>query len=256
MVHRWPWPDSRARSSTWGSSWRSSASASSTPSATSTTTRARPASCGPSHTSRCSPWRRTRWAFPSCLAAGGRRGSPASAHVPPPHSASRSRSSSRTACCSHGSSCSVPRCCLVPWFVLCATLARHARTRAEDRERLVFVGRLDEGQLLRDELAGRPERPAELAKVLTCAEARSTGSGPPLIAAAAEANATLVVLDREAQADEHIVAQAALLHERGAGAYRVALLRAVARARSRSGSSSGSRSCSTSARCTVTATAG
>ena len=105
---------------------------------------------------------------------------------------------------------------LMPWFVLCATLARHARSRAEDRERLVFVGRLDEGQLLRDELGDRPERPAQLAKVLTCEQARSSGGGPPLIAAAAEASATLVVLDREAQADEHIVAQAALLHERGA----------------------------------------
>ena len=106
---------------------------------------------------------------------------------------------------------------LVPWFVLCATLARAARSRAEDRERLVFVGRLDEGQLLRDELAGAPG--ASRAARPPCSRAprlRSTGSGPPLIAAATAANATLVVLDREAQADEHIVAQAALLHERGA----------------------------------------
>ena len=29
---------------------------------------------------------------------------------------------------------------LAPWFVLCATLARHARVSAEDRERLLFVG--------------------------------------------------------------------------------------------------------------------
>ena len=105
---------------------------------------------------------------------------------------------------------------LVPWFAFCATLARHARSRAEDRERLVFVGRVDEGQLLREELANQPERPAQLASILTCEQARSTGSGPPLIAAADAANATLVVLDREAQSDEHIVAQAALLHERGA----------------------------------------
>jgi len=104
---------------------------------------------------------------------------------------------------------------LVPWFVFCATLARHARSRAEDRERLVFVGRLDEGQLLRDELADRPERPAQLVTVLTCSEARSTGARLPLVAAADEAGATLLVLDREAQADEHIVSQAALLHERG-----------------------------------------
>ena len=45
---------------------------------------------------------------------------------------------------------------LIPWFVLCATLARAARSRAEERERLVFVGRLDEGQLLRDELEALP----------------------------------------------------------------------------------------------------
>jgi exopolysaccharide biosynthesis polyprenyl glycosylphosphotransferase len=105
---------------------------------------------------------------------------------------------------------------LVPWFAFCATLARHARSRAEDRERLLFVGRLDEGQLLADELEGRPERPAQLVRVLTCADARSTGDGLPLVAAATAVNATLLVLDREAQADEHIVAQAALLHERGA----------------------------------------
>ena len=104
---------------------------------------------------------------------------------------------------------------LVPWFVFSATLARHARTRAEDRERLVFVGRRDEGELLRDELAGGPERAAQLVTVLSCAEARSTGDRPPLITAADDAGATLLVLDREAQGDEHIVAQAALLHERG-----------------------------------------
>jgi len=104
---------------------------------------------------------------------------------------------------------------LVPWFVFCATLARHARSRAEDRERLIFVGRRDEGELLRDELAGRPERPAQLVTMLSCEEARSHGDRPPLIAAAEEAGATLLVLDREAQGDERIVAQAALLHERG-----------------------------------------
>ena len=105
---------------------------------------------------------------------------------------------------------------LIPWFTLCATLARHARNRAEDRERLVFVGGLDEGQLLRDELEAQPERPAQLAAVLTCDEARSTGNGLPLVAAAQAVQASLVVIDRDAQADEHIVAQAALLHERGA----------------------------------------
>ena len=104
---------------------------------------------------------------------------------------------------------------LVPWFVFCATLARHARSRAEDRERLIFVGRRDEGELLRDELAGRPERPAQLVTVLSCEEARSHADRPPLIAAAEAAGATLLVLDREAQGDERIVAQAALLHERG-----------------------------------------
>jgi lipopolysaccharide/colanic/teichoic acid biosynthesis glycosyltransferase len=104
---------------------------------------------------------------------------------------------------------------LIPWFTLCAALARHARDRAEDRERLVFVGGLDEGQLLRDELEAQPERPAQLAAVLTCDEARSTGNGLPLVAAAEAVQASLIVIDRDAQADEHIVAQAALLHERG-----------------------------------------
>ena len=65
---------------------------------------------------------------------------------------------------------------LAPWFVLCATLARHARSRAEDRERLLFIGRSDEGHLLRDELGDDPELPAQLVAVLGCEPAaRSTG---------------------------------------------------------------------------------
>jgi exopolysaccharide biosynthesis polyprenyl glycosylphosphotransferase len=112
---------------------------------------------------------------------------------------------------------------LAPWFVLCATLARHARSRAEDRERLLFIGRSDEGHLLRDELEHDPELPAQLVAVLSCADARSTGDGLPLVAAASASHATLLVLDREAQADEHIVAQAALLHERGARVRTVSL---------------------------------
>ncbi len=70
---------------------------------------------------------------------------------------------------------------LIPWFVLCAILARHARARAEERERLPFVGRRDEAELLRDELGRHPERSAQLVDVLGCEQARSTGNGPPLV---------------------------------------------------------------------------
>ena len=70
---------------------------------------------------------------------------------------------------------------LVPWFVLCASLARAARSKAAGNERVVFVGEAEEAGLLRADLADSPERPAVLVGTLTCAEAKSTGKGLPLL---------------------------------------------------------------------------
>ena len=61
---------------------------------------------------------------------------------------------------------------------------------------------------------------------LPCSAAQMRGRpamGSLSSTAASASHATLLVLDREAQADEHIVAQAALLHERGARVRTVSL---------------------------------
>ncbi|MBK5289399.1 MAG: hypothetical protein JJE46_13140, partial [Acidimicrobiia bacterium] len=49
---------------------------------------------------------------------------------------------------------------LVPWYFLCAGIAEGGRARAESRDRVIVIGDGDEGDLLRAELAGMPERPA------------------------------------------------------------------------------------------------
>jgi lipopolysaccharide/colanic/teichoic acid biosynthesis glycosyltransferase len=105
---------------------------------------------------------------------------------------------------------------LVPFALLCATLARDGNARDGQRDRIVAVAGMEEGIYLTYELDTRPERPAVLACVLSPASASTDRPGHrPLIDAVEAAQATAVVLDRAAQADDSIVAQAAELHEAG-----------------------------------------
>jgi lipopolysaccharide/colanic/teichoic acid biosynthesis glycosyltransferase len=104
---------------------------------------------------------------------------------------------------------------LIPIAAFCSALARDGHTRAGERERVVAVAGIAEGIHLTDELAGRPERPAVLALVLSPAVASGGPGTVPLVDAVRRAKATTLVLDRTAQADETIVAQAAQLHEDG-----------------------------------------
>ncbi|HEV2759968.1 MAG TPA: sugar transferase [Acidimicrobiales bacterium] len=105
---------------------------------------------------------------------------------------------------------------LVPFAVLCSSLARKGRVWDGQRDRVVAVtGPEERGNLVRD-LDAQPERPAVLSWVLSPEEARSEGShDTPLIDVARATNATVVVLDRAGLADQSIVAQAAELHESG-----------------------------------------
>jgi lipopolysaccharide/colanic/teichoic acid biosynthesis glycosyltransferase len=85
-----------------------------------------------------------------------------------------------------------------------------------DRDRVLAVTAAGEGLQLRDELEDHPERPAALVAVLSPEDASaSSGSEEPVVSAVKASRATTVVLDRAAQGDESIVAQAALLHEAG-----------------------------------------
>jgi exopolysaccharide biosynthesis polyprenyl glycosylphosphotransferase len=104
---------------------------------------------------------------------------------------------------------------LVPWYALCAELARGGRALAEDRDRVAVVADADEVAALRDDLGRAPERHAQVVAALGPEEARATGRRKPLVEAVVAHRATVVVLSRAAQADETVVAQAAALHESG-----------------------------------------
>ncbi len=105
---------------------------------------------------------------------------------------------------------------LVPYAVLCASLARDGRARDGQRDRVVAVAGPEESANLSRELDGHPERPAVLGWVLAPADAAAERPGEqPLVDVVHAARATVVVLDRAALADQSVVAQAAALHECG-----------------------------------------
>lgn len=105
---------------------------------------------------------------------------------------------------------------LVPLYLLCSALASDGRARDAQKDRLVLVASGHEAFELSDALDENPERPAFLAAVLHPAEAASADpKSRPLVEAVRRTEATAIVLDRAAQADDSIVAQAAALHESG-----------------------------------------
>lgn len=104
---------------------------------------------------------------------------------------------------------------LVPWYALCVVVAAGGRARQEGRDRVVAVIGAEEAAALSHDLSRRPERPAFLAWTLLPSEATASAEKEPLIDAVERARGSVVVLDRAAQADETVVAQAARLHERG-----------------------------------------
>ena len=106
--------------------------------------------------------------------------------------------------------------CLAPWYLACVAVASGGRRDGLDRDRVVVVGERTEVAALREELDRYAELPAELVAVLSPADASiRTVRVRPLADAVAEQKATLVVLDRAAQAEPTIVSQAATLHETG-----------------------------------------
>ena len=105
---------------------------------------------------------------------------------------------------------------LVPFAVLCSSLARRGRERDGQKDRVVAVAGPEESANLVRELDAHPERPAVLGWVLPPEDAVAEGEDDqPLVDVARAARATVVVLDRAALADQSIVDQAAALHESG-----------------------------------------
>lgn len=104
---------------------------------------------------------------------------------------------------------------LVPWQVAINALSRRGRSRGEDRDRIVLVSNEDELERLRGDLELIPERPALLVAHLSPDAARADGGDRSLIERVVADRATVIVLDRDAQADDDVVGQAAALHEAG-----------------------------------------
>jgi hypothetical protein len=104
---------------------------------------------------------------------------------------------------------------VLPGDVLAARLGDRVRRAHEQLDRVVAVVTVDEAVALERDLGRSAERPATLVAVLGVEEARPGCRPQPLVDAATACQATVLVLDRAAQGDEAVVAQAAVLH--GAG---------------------------------------
>ena len=105
---------------------------------------------------------------------------------------------------------------LVPWYAACVRVATGGRANAEERDRVALVAGEDEVAALRGDLAQAPERNAQLVAVMDTDAARAPDTKrKPLVEELLHSRATVLVLDRVAQADESVVSQAAKLHEAG-----------------------------------------
>jgi lipopolysaccharide/colanic/teichoic acid biosynthesis glycosyltransferase len=105
---------------------------------------------------------------------------------------------------------------MLPWFALCAVVARGGRTIAGARDRVVAIGDQEDTTTLAVELDDHSERPGTVSVVMSLEDAKpSPGVPSPIRDAVDQHGATVVVLDREAQGSQAIVEQVALLHEGG-----------------------------------------
>jgi lipopolysaccharide/colanic/teichoic acid biosynthesis glycosyltransferase len=98
-------------------------------------------------------------------------------------------------------------------YGLLALAAERIRQKGTGEDRVLAVIGPDEGAALDADLLSGPERSAHLIGVVSPAQAAQTGR--PLLARAEHERVSVLVLGREAQTDEAIVAQAAVLHGRG-----------------------------------------
>ena len=105
---------------------------------------------------------------------------------------------------------------VVPWSMFCSAVASAFRSQARQRDRVVVVSSEADLDELDQDLAAHPEVPATIVARMSPRQASSAGGrSKPLIEAVVTSSASVVVLDRDAQADESVVGQAAQLHEHG-----------------------------------------
>jgi exopolysaccharide biosynthesis polyprenyl glycosylphosphotransferase len=105
---------------------------------------------------------------------------------------------------------------LTPTYAMIALLARGRQQRTEDRERVVVVAEDGEAEILTSELNRTSERPAVVVGTLSGLDARHDyPASQPLLEIVRRTQATVVVLDLDAQAETDVIAQAAELHATG-----------------------------------------
>lgn len=100
---------------------------------------------------------------------------------------------------------------LVPAWSLTGFIAARDRRRQRRRDRVLLVANEDDAARLDVELARNPERRATVVDVLKPEEAAQGR----LASSASAADATVVVLAREALGDDNVIEQVATLHEHG-----------------------------------------
>ncbi|MCU1358514.1 MAG: hypothetical protein JWM89_3932 [Acidimicrobiales bacterium] len=107
---------------------------------------------------------------------------------------------------------------MVPAHVVVWSLSQRGRTRDEGRDRVVLVGSHQEATRVVDDLALAPERPAVLVAHLTVPDVVDVADDPdvrPLVERVLAERATVLVLDRVAQVEDAVIAEAEALHEAG-----------------------------------------
>jgi lipopolysaccharide/colanic/teichoic acid biosynthesis glycosyltransferase len=105
---------------------------------------------------------------------------------------------------------------LVPVFVLVSGLSSATERRRASQDRVLAIVADDESDRLVRDAKGAMERPAQLVAVARPDEVMPTPDQPrPLAQLLDSSKANLLVLDREAQQREEIVAQAAEVHSKG-----------------------------------------
>ena len=105
---------------------------------------------------------------------------------------------------------------LVPSYAMLGVASEHIRRHDEVSDRVLVVARRDHIETLRSDVERAPERPAAFVATIDLTELDgAVGASGQIAQAAKESKATLIVLDREAQGAESVVAQVAVLHGGG-----------------------------------------
>ena len=105
---------------------------------------------------------------------------------------------------------------LTPVYVGCGELSRRESARRRRRERILVIADPEDATTLAEDLVATREQAGTVVGSAPLAAVRGRGSETrPLVDMADECHPTVLVLDRRAAADDAVVSQAAVLHERG-----------------------------------------